>query len=629
MGRILIAEDDQGVLKLLEKRLLRLGYEAIGVSDGSSVVTLCKKEEYDLLLLDYRLPDMTSHDVIRNLEQMKIKVPFLIMTGFGDEAIAVDMMKLGAEDYLVKDSNFYNNLPNVLNRVMNTIVSRNRLKDADEKIREQASLLNIAHDAIMVIQADGRISFWNPACEKVFGYSQKEAIDSLVKDLLVPNVDLAEFKGIWNQLLTKGKWNGELSVKTRRGVSVIVSSKNTLVKGDGQNPKSILSINTDITDKKKLEDNLERVRKLETVGRLAGGLAHDFNNILASIFGYARLAQRGIDPESRASKDLDNVLTAANRAKSLVEQILTFSRNNPIHLKPVQVEEVIDEAIRLLKTSIPDNVKININIDSKLPPVLADMTQVHQVIMNLVINALHAMKATGGDLDVFLDIVPSDNLPDDWSVGVRSGPYLRLRVRDQGCGMTPETKDQLFDPFYTTKAEGEGTGIGLAVVHTIVSKHGGRIYVESELQKGSTFDVYLPAIDKPVAAKKVLNSDLKGLRVLLVDDDLSVLDSTRQLLLSKGFDVVSVSSGMEALEILDEDSEFALILSDQNMPGMKGSQIAQIVNGDERKIPFIIMTGYAEEISSERRESANIVSLIKKPCSLELIEETIMEVLSQ
>lgn len=627
MKKILIVEDDPGVLRLLEKKLSRIGYEVHSAALGESAISACQNTQIDLMLLDYRLPDMSSENIIETLLSLSSCPPFMIMTGFGDEAIAVDMMKLGAEDYLVKDSNFYNNIPAVLQKVMVNVENRNRLKDADQKIRQQASLLNIAQDAIIVINADESISFWNPASEKVFGFSEKEALGSPIRKLLLPNGEMKTFSLQWKELLEQDLWNGELTLNTKNGNIVTVSSKNTLVRDKYGEPDYILSINTDITEKKKLELHLERVRKMETVGRLAGGLAHDFNNALASIFGYAQLAQRATKDNPKAHKDLENVIHAAQKAKCLVEQILTFSRNNPVTYKNINPLHVLNETVELLQTSIDPKVSIEVHCIEQVPLINADATQMHQVFMNLILNASHAMREKGGIVHIDLSTTAkiAVNLETEMD---KNAQRLRIRVSDTGCGMSDETRSQLFEPFYTTKAEGEGTGIGLAVVHTIISQHQGTINVNSEIGRGSVFEILLPTTKLTDQKIEVSELDLRQHTFLIVDDNEAVRDSTKSILQDHGLTVHEAADGLEALEILDE-KEFSVVISDENMPGLKGSRLAQIVNNESHKIPFIIVTAYADEISDEKKDSAYIYEILKKPYNPEELLEIIKAAISK
>lgn len=388
----------------------------------------------------------------------------------------------------------------------------------------------------------------------------------------------------------------------------------------------------DITQQKKLETQFRQAEKMEAIGTLAGGIAHDFNNILGAIMGYAELAQLDMSEGSKHKAYLAQVLKASNRAKDLVNQILTFSRQSEGEQRPLQVTLVIKEALKLLRASIPTTIKIDQEITKEPATVLADPTQIHQVIMNLCTNAAHAMQKSGGVLGVKLASVDLDADAAAQYPDLKPGPYIRLAVGDTGHGIVPGIKEQIFDPFFTTKGPGEGTGMGLSVVHGIVKSHGGAITVYSEPDKGTTFHVLLPRIkgeERPETDKaEVLPTGSQ--RILFVDDEQVLVRVGEQMLGRLGYEVVARTSSIEALEVFRaQPDKFDLIITDQTMPNMTGEQLARKVMGIRSDIPVILCTGYSRMVSENRVKSMGIRAFVMKPVVMRELAETTRRVLDQ
>ncbi|MGD9305582.1 MAG: ATP-binding protein, partial [Desulfobacterales bacterium] len=318
------------------------------------------------------------------------------------------------------------------------------------------------------------------------------------------------------------------------------------------------------------EKQLQQVLKIQAIGTLAGGIAHDFNNILFPIVGYTELTMDEVPEDSAARKNLEEILKAAHRAKDLVQQILTFSRQSGQEREPIKVQYIIKEALKLLRATIPSTIEIVQHLEENCGAISGDATQIHQVIMNLCTNAYQAMPESGGKLEISLtevDITYADTIE---RVGLKPGRHLRLSVKDEGCGMEPAVMDRIFEPYYTTKLHGKGTGLGLAVIHGIVKNHGGDIIVDSQLGKGSTFHVFLPIIDEvdvqtktPTFTKAAKGSE----RILLVDDEVQIIDMEKQMLEHLGYKVTSSTDSQKALELFTRKPEdFDLVITDMTMP---------------------------------------------------------------
>ena len=370
-------------------------------------------------------------------------------------------------------------------------------KQAEERIQAQARLLDLAKDAILSRTVEGVITYWNGGAERVYGFSREEAVGHDVTQLIY--TDRAEYDRAQAALLEFGEYTGELSQVTKSGRSLVVEASWTLLRDDQGKPEGVLAINTDVTHKKQLEIELQRSRRMESLGTFAGGIAHDFNNILLAVSANATHALEQAAPSTELHVALSEIMEAASRATDLVRQIMTFSRQRQPKREIVVVEPVVREALRLVRSTFPASIRLEIECSADLPAVWADPTQLHQVVMNLATNAAQAMP-DGGALNVRLDHVAigvkaSSDLP-----LLAPGAYVRLTVSDTGSGMDESTMQRIFDPFFTTRSQRGGTGLGLSVVDGIVKTHGGWISVESKPQAGAVFAVYLPAAPKSADA---------------------------------------------------------------------------------------------------------------------------------
>ena len=381
----------------------------------------------------------------------------------------------------------------------------------------------------------------------------------------------------------------------------------------------------------KYERQLQQVLKIQAIGTLAGGIAHDFNNILFPIIGYTELTMDEVSEDSVAHKNLQEILKAANRAKLLVQQILTFSRQSGQERKPIKVQYIIREALDLLRASIPASIEIIHNIDGRCSPVMGDATQIHQVIMNLCTNAYHAMQDKGGRLEVILSEVDVGYEETIEKIGMQPGRHLQLLVKDEGCGMDSAVMDRIFEPYYTTKEQGKGTGLGLSVIHGIVKNHAGDITVTSSPGKGTTFKVYLPIIEDAdiVTEFEPSNGSARGHeRILLIDDEAQIVSMEQQMLENLGYQVTARTDSVEALkEFSQQPQSFDLVITDMTMPQMTGDELAQKLLSIKPDIPVILCTGFNEDITEEKALSMGIQKFVMKPVIKNDLATTIRTVL--
>jgi signal transduction histidine kinase/CheY-like chemotaxis protein len=395
---------------------------------------------------------------------------------------------------------------------------------------------------------------------------------------------------------------------------------------------SNLAVLRDTTELRNLEGQLIQAQKMESIGTLAGGIAHDFNNILSAIIGNAEIALLDIPSDSALSENINNVIQAGQRARDLVKQILTFSRKNEEDKKPVQVHLIVNEVLKFLRSSLPSTIQILQNIEIGNDTVLADSTQIHQILMNLCANASHAMMEKGGVLQVNLKNMALGTDVNAHYPGIEPGSYLYLTVSDTGHGISPDVLSRIFEPYFTTKEKGSGTGLGLAVVHGIVKSHGGIIKADSEIGKGSTFHIYLPLIDEQEKSEIEAAESLPtgNERILFIDDEETLVDLGKQLLEKLGYEVVARTNSLEAFELFrKKPDQFDLVITDMTMPRMTGDGLAKKLIGIRPDVPIILCTGYSSKVSKNKVKRMGVKAFIMKPLLIRDLSVVVRKVLDE
>lgn len=425
---------------------------------------------------------------------------------------------------------------------------------------------------------------------------------------------------------------GEASVETEllfKDGPVPYFLTGTILSDEGK--QYLIGVGFDISTRKKLEEELAQAQKMEAIGTLAGGIAHDFNNILSAIYGYSQLAKEDLDNPQQAGQDIEEVLEAADRAKELVKQILTFSRKTEHEKQPLQISLVVKEALKLLRSSIPTTIEIKQEISSDAVA-LADPTKIHQVTMNLCTNAYHAMRDKGGILSVSIkdvDFRQNGMIP---QLEIKPGKYILLEVSDNGIGMDEKTKNKIFEPYFTTKEAGEGTGLGLAVIHGIINDHNGYINVYSEPEQGTSFHLYFPKIEEKAVDYSIQKrkTEIKGgdERIMIVDDEEQIINLTKKMLSSHGYKVTAFTNGVQALqEIKKQPDQYDLIITDLTMPYMTGIELTKEILAVNPRLPVILNTGLSEVLNKEKAKAAGVTEYCEKPVDLNQLLRTIRKLL--
>ena len=502
-------------------------------------------------------------------------------------------------------------------------------KRGEERIREQAALLDQAQDAILVRDLRHNILFWNKGAEKIYGWAAEEAVGKNVRELLYKDLS-AQFDEAGRAVLRNGEWQGEVRQIRRDGAEIIVASRWTLVRDEKGQPNSILVINTDITEKKRMESQFLRAQRMESIGTLAGGIAHDLNNVLSPILMAVDMLQlKTTDEASR--KWLDVLRTNTERGGNMVRQVLSFARGVEGERVALQPKHLIKEIVKILRETLPKSIEINFQIPKDLWIISADATQIHQVLMNLCVNARDAMPE-GGSISITAENVFLDENYARMHLEAKPGRFVMISVSDTGPGMPAEVQSRIFEPFFTTKEMTKGTGLGLSTALTIVKSHGGFINVYSELHKGSQFTLYLPALDTPGSLDAAaLQTDLplgNGELILVVDDEESIREITRGTLETFGYKVLTASDGTEALAFYaDKKNEIAVVLTDMVMPFMDGPATIRALQRMNPKVRIIAASGLGAGQHAGEGVLEGVAVFLNKPYTAEKLLKTLAQVL--
>jgi len=530
----------------------------------------------------------------------------------------------------------YDGFNNMLKQIHIRQIKREQAEKELYEAKEQFStFMNQLPGRVLIKEMDSTIIYVNQYMEDIFG--NNNWIGKIASDYMTKDQAEKVLKNDKTALET-GKCKIIEAFKDINGkIRYYQTIKFPILRPDS--PPRIGVIGLDITELKneeerriKLENQLRQAQKMEAIGTLAGGIAHDFNNILSPIMGYSEMLKSDIlNGKFLKVNEINEVLLASQRAKDLVKQILTFSRQTEEELKPLKIETVIKESMKLLRASLPSTINIVHRIYNDCGYIKGDPTRIQQIIMNLFTNAYHAMEKSGGKIEIEVQKLNRINKNIYKELNLSSNNYLQVTVSDNGHGMDSETRERIFDPYFTTKDPSKGTGLGLSIVHGIVNSLNGEIKVESEIGKGTTFYIYFPLLEeKPVQNKtKADNIIQKGSeKILLVDDEKQIVEMITQMLIRLGYSVTSKTNSTEALnEFLNNTNKYECVISDLTMPNMTGEELAAKIFEIKPDIPVILITGYKEKIDDRKENFNNIKAIINKPFSLREIAKIIRDVL--
>ncbi|MGV3757139.1 MAG: response regulator [Verrucomicrobiota bacterium] len=596
--------------------------EITHVDNRQSFEAALASGQFQLVLCDYNLPDYDGISALKLVRESHPVTPVMLISGSIGEEDAVKCLQHGATDYLLKQR--LDRLPSAVKRALTEADELHKRQEAEEQIREQAALLDKTQDAIYVRNLEQRIIYWNKGAERLYGWQAEEVVGKRADELFSTDSS-ARHEEARRLILEKGEWMGELQQTTKGGKEIIVESRRTLLHDDVRgNPKSVLVINTDITDRKRVEQQMLRTQRLESLGTLAGGVAHDLNNALAPILMSVELMRMEY-PD--AAKLIDMVETSAKRGADMVRQLLTFAKGVEGARLLIQPHHLLKEMEKIIRGTFPKNISLKANYAKGLRTILGDNTQLHQVLLNLCVNARDSMP-NGGTLtleaeNVEIDAAYASSVPE-----AVPGSYVVWRVIDTGTGIPPELVERIFEPFFSTKGPDKGTGLGLSTVMGIIKSHGGFVRVYSVVGQGTTFSVYLPAdggsTDTAVAEKLPDAFRGNGEYILVADDEPAVRQAARAVLTALNFNVITAADGTEALiQVAEKRAELRMVLTDAHMPHMDGLGFVRVLKRMLPDVGIVIASGRLDEREMKEFISLGVSAILEKPFTQEKLVEAL------
>jgi PAS domain S-box-containing protein len=515
----------------------------------------------------------------------------------------------------------------VVTIVIIIIVSDRISSPIQQMMNTVSQVAQYSTEVIVQIGLNRRIFFANPAFEKITGIKVEDTIGTVPS---LENNSGIPPQNIWNELEAGNAWSGQLEFKAQSSKIIITLDVMILPIRDGKGHiQGYLTFGRDVTEELMFEKRVNQAQKLESIGTLAGGIAHDFNNILSIIFGYAELSLLSHDLDPANEGNIRQIIVASERARGLVTQILNFSRQSDVELVPVNLGTIVKEALKLLRASTPSFITIDSDI-AGTSNVLAEPTQIHQVVMNLFTNAAHAIGENPGRITLTLQDFMVDREFTKTHPGIHEGKHLILSITDTGCGITPETIEYIFNPFFTTKPKKKGTGLGLSVVHGIVKKMNGIITVYSHPGRGATFNVVLPAIADEASEVGDISPSIKygTERIVLIDDEIHIVSAMQSILISLGYHVTAFTDSAQALSAIQSSpGEFDLIITDYTMPGLTGLDMFKKLRSGDIFIPVILMSGFLGRSIESSAKEAGIAQLLHKPVNTYQLSNSIRKAL--
>ncbi len=611
---VIVTELDGTVIEVSEKTMELYGSNNSGEIIGRNAFELIVPEERERA--QQNIQNLLAGKVNSNKRFTCLKADGTNFISEINSAILNDSK--GQPQYLIS------NLRDITDQVM-----------AEEKMLEQAALLHEVQDAIILLDSQGNIVLWNHSAEKIYGWKSAEVVGKKFESIISEedSTDFAKINQAFSEVQKSNHWEDEITNHTRSGKKIHVMSRWTVVKDDQDMLKTILIVNTDITEKKKLETQFLRAQRLESIGALAGGIAHDLNNLLSPIMIAVQMLKMQNNGNRMNAKYLEAIDSSAKRGAEMVSQVLTFGRGIEGEKVLMQPRHIIKETYKILKETFPKSIDIQVNTPKDLWNVKSDPTQLHQVFMNLCVNARDAMP-NGGQLKVSAANVRLDEQYSKMALDARTGPYVLISVADTGSGIPRENMDKIFDPFFTTKELDEGTGLGLSTVQAIVKNHGGFIKVYSEENQGTEFKIYLEASkNNETAQDKNVESKLdygNGETILVVDDEASIREIIKETLELYNYRVLTAENGTDAISIyVQHRDEIDAVITDMVMPVMDGKTTIQALKKIESEVKILAISGFSDYLSLHRLRDMGVHHFISKPFTAAKLLQNVQEIFAE
>jgi PAS domain S-box-containing protein len=628
--RLLLIEDSENDAKLLLRALERQGVpvDATRIESREQLESCLNQGGWDLVISDYYLPHLNGMEALQRLRTQDPITPFILVSGKIGEDLAVEVMRAGANDFLLKEQLF--RLAPAIERELREAQTHRTRRVFEEERRRLHMAIRQCPDAIIITDPEGAIVYANPALEHISGYALSELLGQNPRIFKSDRHDASFYQALWEVLRSGEIWRGLFINKRKDHQFWEAEASIAPVYDDEGHLANYVCTQRDVTHERLLQSQLEQSQRMEAIGMLASGIAHDFNNILMPILAHAEL---GLDRENLSPalrRDLEVIQHSAQRAGALTKQVLAYARNQALELKFIELHRLICESLKLLRAAIPSTIQFQVSLDPSSGFVRGDPTQLHQIVLNLCTNAAHAMRGCLGTLSISLrhEALPETLCAMGFTLPM--GPYLVLEVADTGHGMSEDVLSRIFLPFFTTKGPGEGTGLGLSIVLGIVQGMGGGLQVTSQPDVGTSFRLFLPAIsttEQPITEETQPMSHGTG-RILLVDDDTTVLAALQNILTHLGYQIVTCSNPQDALERFSSDpTPFDLLLTDLTMPTMTGLALIAKARSHRPAQRAILMTGFLDIPPARDYDRGVPDGILTKPFSMHIAAEVIRDVL--
>ena len=584
---------------------------------------------WDLVISDYNLSGFDGMSALGILRERDPDLPFILVSGLLTEASAVEAIRQGANDFVLKSN--LQRLGPIIERELRDTSNRQRARADQNELRLLQLAVRQVPDSLVITDPEGTILYVNPSMEAVSGYSRDELVGETPRLFKSGRHEAAFYEHLWVSLLRGEVWRGTFVNRRKDGQFWESQAVVAPVLNDAGLPLYFVLTSRDVSHERELQARLEQAQRLEAIGVLTGGIAHDFNNILMPIMGNAELGLERSKDLPQIQHHFEVIQKSALRASDLIQQILAFSRKQEVLTRPVDLALLLKESLKLMRATVPSSILFDLHLDPAGAHVLADPTQLHQVILNLCTNAAQSMYGLAGTLRVEMKAVETaEDLPCVMGGALPPGRYQCLIIADSGCGIPPELLDQIFFPFFTTKKQGQGTGLGLSIVHGLVQQMGGGLQVTSTPGQGTAFCIYLPTTDQEErrALPAPIAVPIRHDRLLVVDDEPAILDVLEAGLARLGFQVTRFEDPALALETFRQTPmAFDLLVSDLTMPHMTGLDLAEEVGLIRPGFPVLLMTGQPARLNAERAEQLGIRATVRKPSTPNMVALVIEKVL--
>ena len=628
--KVLIVDDEINLSDIIRRSLIKLNedYLITVANTGNEALDLIENNCFNVMVTDIRMPGISGIDLMKHANEIQEDLQTIIITGHKDYDYAIEALRLGAVNYIKKPIPI-EPLHYAIIKAWEKQELKIQLKSSEEKFR---SIAYYALDSILLVELDGTVSFWNKAAEKQFGYTPEEAIGRRIQELVIPKQYLSEFNrkfrnyGFPDQDRPESEPT-EFMAQNRKGTEFPIEI--TISPVSINDEVCLVVIIRDITNRKIAEEQLRQSQKIESVGQLAGGVAHDFNNILTGIIGFADLAAELLTEENTAYPYIDAIIKRADDAATLVQQLLAFSRKQILDTRIIDLNKTLSHSSEFMAKILHDDISLRTDLDARLHSINADPTAIQQIITNLCLNSQAAMPE-GGEI-----LVKTENVTLDIDFcrshqGLKPGDNICLTIADTGIGMPDDVKQRIYEPFFTTKETGKGTGLGLSMVYGLVKQHHGYIYCESHVGQGTTFSLYFPRSyeDQVQEDIKIIHQAAAGSEtILIVEDDMDVLTILKSILERQGYTTLVAVNGRDAMCIVEKDyGRINLIVSDIVMPEMSGTELFEEVQANYPDIEFLLISGHASTTSEKFTISDNM-AFLQKPFTAKQLNKKVRKLL--